>query len=268
MLTFREIFTNFRRPATALLVATTLGQGCSAEAESGPSVDELAEHLAEVQCARRSSLNCEQEPWADPTTCVAEQATTLRDLYAQAEARGRIYDPSCAESLVSVDGTLDLLECHTLCQIFHGTKAEGEACEHEGPGTDCTGSLACVDGVCRSTSESFVDEGEACSTAIGEPLCGFGLLCDRNDSGTCQPGPAEGEPCVKDIAGDPTHCGLGFFCEFEQGTCQRQIELGQPCPTGAYSNAASCKSFNCEEGVCAPSPLECMAPSNSLIGCK
>lgn len=255
-------------PATALLVATTMGLGCSVETESGPSADELAEHLAQVQCAQRSSLSCEQEPWADPTTCVTEQATTLRDLYAQAEARGRIYDPSCAESHVSVDGALDTSECHTWCQIFHGTKAEGESCEHEGPGTDCAGSLVCLDGVCRSTSLLYLDEGEECTAQIGEPLCGFGLRCDREGSGTCKPGPAEGEPCVNNSAGDPTQCGLGYFCELEQGLCQRQIDIGQPCPTGAYATAASCKSFNCEEGVCAPSPALCMFASNSLIGCK
>jgi hypothetical protein len=121
--------------------------------------------------------------------------------------------------------------------------ASGGACQ--GLGYDCGANLFCTGdadgglGVCQAPGGL----NQACSTANS---CSSPLICL---SGTCQPLPANGQPCLVQPGGPggPGECIGGDYCN-SQGKCAVIGTVGAGCdPTVGNS----CLNSYCDTGTCA-----------------
>lgn len=224
-----------------------MASACAVES-TGPTLDDVALLLAEEECASHLAGDCGEPAWPDEAACVEQRAAEIRSAYAEAEALGRRFDSACAEALTDPAPTV---HCASICSVLVGDKRLGEACSDEGPGSDCGVSLLCYDGTCvESTRFAPGAVGEPCIDEAGDflRLCRTGLYCDQTSSGTCLVGPAAGEPCI-----DGVQCGMGSFCDVDDGLCRPQLADGEPC-----SSLGECQSSTCDDGVCvAPEPFWC-----------
>jgi hypothetical protein len=244
-----------------LATAAMLALACTTEEAAGPTFEDLALRLAEVECASRLAGECGEPSWPDEQACVEQRAAELRDAYTGAEAMGRRYDPECAESLLEPTAAET---CSAVCSLFIGDKRLGEPCNDEGAGSDCDAATLCSGGTCVERSLfTPAAEGERCTNDEGASSrpCRFGLLCDQSN-GVCIIAPAEGAPCADVNSSEPVECGRGFFCELEQRVCQRLRAEGEPCDP--IRGELSCESYTCEEGMCAPlEPAWCAFESHT-----
>jgi hypothetical protein len=222
----------------------------------GPSLDELAVRMAEIECASNLAGDCGEPRWPDEAACVEQRAAELRDAYAEA-AMGHRYDPSCADTMTDPAA---LEGCAQPCSIFVGDRRLGERCVHDLHGSQCAASLACLAGVCVDASMLGPGvEGDRCH----DPGAGFfracvaGLYCDDAVTEACVVAPAIGEPCAPDLGGEPWYCGTGSYCALEDRTCRALHAVGEPCGSSG-SGVDACSSEHCEHDLCAPrQPIWC-----------
>lgn len=140
-------------------------------------------------------------------------------------------DEQCVSKQCQTSGCADAC-CEGMCVAATPPAAIGEAC-----GDGCVDGAFCdSNGVCAALKQS----GEACG---GFDECAGGLGCL---AGTCQKGPAEGEPCVE------FQCALPLACDPGTVTCEPLPGEGEACVPAAN---------NCKIGLtCSASSMTCSKP--------
>ena len=179
---------------------------------------------------------CAQGLWCDGEVCI--------DPCATAGEGEDCLNVRCAEGL----------ECQYEIDPETGD-ATAICVEPAGEGEDCS-NVSCGDGLVCRPDASFETQicvrpagaGEDCS----QLPCGNELVCAQ-DTSTCAPYPAAGEPCPQGI------CQEGAYCEMTDadppnGVCVAQKGEGESC-----ANDMECASWSCsEDGTCAPDlPIVC-----------
>jgi hypothetical protein len=129
------------------------------------------------------------------------------------------------------------------CKIVRGTVAVGHTCTTSSMCAvpDGAATSACVAGVCRELS--LLGEGAECPYPLGDvSVCDDGLYCtamERDEIGTCMPATGEGDAC-NPVKLNP-ECGLGSYCDLDDGVCRVATNFGGPsCVQGP-----ECVSFIC-----------------------
>ncbi|HEV8547829.1 MAG TPA: hypothetical protein VGQ57_02355, partial [Polyangiaceae bacterium] len=217
------------------------------------SCDAFAERL----CASAQPC-CEQSGAFDQQDCVDSFVQSVCTPTAQLAAAGIVsYDASSEDSCLAAHQRAhdvcmadwqELMAIRrdeeTSCKVVIGSVAEGQHCETDGQCAppDADGSSLCAQGVCRVVR--FLGEGAACPFPLGDvSTCDTGLFCTaeaQGDTGVCQPVTPEGEPCEK-IFLNPA-CGLGSYCDQDDGICKKATNFGGP----SCTQDNECVSFVCD----------------------
>jgi hypothetical protein len=149
------------------------------------------------------------------------------------------------------------------CHVVNGKVSEGHTCDTDArcaspDQPDATS--ACVQGVCRTIA--ILGEGAECPYPNGDvSTCDVGLYCtavDPDTVGTCEPATPEGADCAKEFLN--VECGLGSYCDLNEGVCKKATNYGGP----SCTQDTECVSFICNRAAqeCQP-PLSAAA---SLCG--
>lgn len=120
------------------------------------------------------------------------------------------------------------------CELVRGgTKGKGATCTSTqdcnlDDGLRCVKPTAAAEGQCHVPEEVAV--GESCSTAGA--VCATGTFCTTGDNNYCVKQLPLGSSCPADVA-----CEEGLRCvpaadETQPGTCQKKLDVGQPCTSG------------------------------------
>lgn len=187
---------------------------------------ELAVRFAEAMCEQRIACGC-YDPLSgpvgeDPEAATRAQCVESRRLeiehWQQEKVAGLRYDGACAQRQLhemrswgcADRGHLDLAAaaagtslCAEPCRIYTGTGARGASCDGGcGQGLRCIGRFdeQSWEYVYRC-GDPCLDGGETCGTRV----CGLDQVCRFSDA-TCQPLPAEGEPCPDYACAWPSTC--------------------------------------------------------------
>jgi hypothetical protein len=140
----------------------------------------------------------------------------------------------------------------------------------------CDDGFVCISKSCEAISKI----GEGCAVG-GEVACGDRASCvlDHDGQPRCRARAMEGAPCRADESlgddADRPRCDVdaGFGCV--KGACSK-VEwhaIGTKCSD--FDDARRCLGGACEDGVCAPLPIEgaacldgwtCLPPANCLSG--
>jgi hypothetical protein len=141
------------------------------------------------------------------------------------------------------------------CRVIDGTTEPGRGCAIDStckrPAGEATAE--CVKNVCRVIE--ILPEGAVCPFPNGAvSVCDEGLACDApglETEGHCVPAIKTGEQCDnRSLEG--TDCGLGSYCDPEDGTCKVTSNLGG----SGCAQGNECVSFECNRlaNECAPAP--------------
>jgi hypothetical protein len=285
---------------SARVVAFAFATSCTPLAED-PELTERMQRAEEVVAAHCSSTDdCECSVTVSQSGC---EATLTADWRARLQAgidRELTYDAECFDTIEAgiADAECawppddDRHPCHDHCQIFHGSKAEGESCKRfDDLVSNCAQGLLCDAGRCISPCErlSGLAVGEVCRDPVTfEELdrCADGLTC-LGQTGRCAVAPAAGEACLGGECDansycdyytgeicrarvgeggncDNASCQPGLYCAYSEGpngfsaTCRRRGEEGDPCFEADCAAGLQC---NYEQGICA-------APASAGQSCQ
>jgi hypothetical protein len=166
-------------------------------------------------------------------------------------------DGTCAAGLACAQATMT---CQTLpgadapcldnqCAAGLGCDDGTQTCKPlPGLGQPCAaGARFCADGLgCDQTTNTCVmppGDGEACALNPPDYLCGPGLGCDFQATGSfCVPLRDIGDACMTDRT-----CLPGLYCEYSTNTCSARLPQGATCNDGN----------ECQAGLeCTPSPSD------------
>jgi hypothetical protein len=130
------------------------------------------------------------------------------------------------------------------CRVIDGTTEPGRGCAIDSTCKRPPGAATaqCIKNVCRVIE--VLQEDAVCPFPSGDvSVCDDGLTCDAPGSeteGHCVPAVAPGGAC-DDTALEGTDCGLGRYCDTEEGTCKVTSNFGgSGCRQGN-----ECVSFEC-----------------------
>jgi len=253
----------------ALSLLAALGCGSDPAAPKGKGSGSNAT-LEEVQSAcnefaarlcESARPCCEQRGSFDQDACVSSFIEGVCTPSAQLAAAGIVtYDASSEDACLAAHQRAhdvcyaDWEELMALradqeasCKVVIGTVEEGRRCETDG---QCAppvgeGSSLCVKGVC--TTIRMLRAGEDCPYPLGDvSTCGLGLYCtavEQGETGTCEPATAEGDACDK-IFLNP-ECGLGSYCDLDDGLCKKATNFGGP----RCTQDNECVSFVCDRAA-------------------
>ncbi|MDD9934528.1 MAG: hypothetical protein OXT09_13040 [Myxococcales bacterium] len=188
-----------------------------------------------IECAR--GLRC-RDPNFDPLSGGVPNPVCLPPAAEDESCHGF----HCAEGLTCAGGADGLR-----CRPFEAAAAEGDSCTDE---LHCENGLGCqsdieptvqptggVAGICQAETE-----GTLCSRDVACDLSQV-CACDVPDCSagppTCQPFPAEGEPCATTLP-RILACGRGLICNPSDGRCMAPRAPGEGCND----------TLECGVGVC------------------
>lgn len=211
--------------------------------------------MATRVCQRRNACGC-----ASPT-CTVDVAAALSDMATWSKGQQLTFDPDCAAilfaraaAIVCDDQVTAIEEGCGSCNVYHGARMPGEACDLNAwalYASQCAADLACspVQQVCTGVELGVAGIGEFCfidGTTIAR--CPDNALCDSGGSGQCQLAPPPGEPCLNGA------CGGADFCN-PNNICRPKKTTGEPC-----DSLLECHSLECTANVCASTPWICRPP--------
>lgn len=235
---------------TVAIAAALVAPGCLGDASDGTLLDERLERVAQLvalHCESTEACACEV------TVAQAGCAPTLTDQWrarlVAGEERELTYDPACLDTIeAGIDGAVcawppadDRHPCHEFCQVFHGTRGEGERCDRfDDLVSDCDQGLLCDQGRCVTpcAALSGLQAGERCrdaATFTELDRCADGLAC-IGDEGRCAQAPPAGEPC---LLGE---CAADSYCDYNGSgaTCRRRVGEGANCESAACEVGLAC----------------------------
>ena len=119
----------------------------------------------------------------------------------------------------------------------------GASCAPDG--SLCREGLSCAyDGNEQFTCQPSVSDAASCHLAVpGQcPVDDFCNAIDVQTSGTCEPLPSAGRPCVLG-----NQCAAGHICvaQGQLATCQRRADVGDPCVSDAVCRSGACVAGQC-----------------------
>jgi hypothetical protein len=238
------------------------GSGGAGGTASGPSRDEVlasCTQFASELCESASECCAMTAPDSTVDTCVQEMVSQVCRPGADAVAAGlATYHPEAESDCLAahalshqtcVADWKELLELRrgiwSSCKVIRGTLMPGRGCTT--PVTcappEGIGTARCVAGTCRVVE--ILSEGAECPYPNGEvSVCDAGLYCtstERDVIGSCQPVTPTGEAC------DPVElnpeCGLGSYCDLDEGICKVAENFGGP----SCTQGTECVSFVCDD---------------------
>lgn len=148
--------------------------------------------------------------------------------------------------------SIEWASCERECQVYTGTKTEGETCIRAGRRmSTCAQGLACgADDRCHLPCDTplVIPAGGACGYSLGllHERCEVGTVCS-GDPGTCVVPQGAGDPCGRAA----TACADGAACSTEL-VCVPQFLQGQAC-----SDHDECASGVCDGACQSPDPYRC-----------
>lgn len=215
------------------------------------------------------ALGCDcNDPFADVNQCVTELNDQIEKYKADAAANGLVYDASCVDEVAARYS--DSIQCNanapatddcSFCLPVHGTQPAGAACVQYDEFNNCAQNLFCIDGVCLDPCNFIPLDGVCAVEKDGETkgtgACAKNLYCDIANTLTCKAKVAKGQPCVNfetcedGLACDGVTCEpipaegepCTFLCEPDlicDGTCKPAPGAGEPCPQGACDSDSQC----------------------------
>lgn len=250
----------WRRWLTATIAATAATaalQACVLYDQEGPTSTQLYA-LIDAHCRSATECGC-GFAGPDPDTCVPELEARWKVRAEQAQQRGLRYDAACLAGLTAEiesygcywpGGPSPL--CENFCAVFHGDRAEGDACEGDDPlASDCAQGLTCQDGTCVPPCAALLGrgQGEPCGNELWGQYddCAPGLWCSW--SGQCEPTAELDQPCLD------SECGPGLHCYWQTGTCVAAPTEGQRCDELPCAEGLSCRWEN-DQSRCLPLAAE------------
>ncbi len=264
-----QVLSGARRLTAALAFVALLGckggekdPGENLQTVDGPvAKEEAGEVTAARVCDAYEACRCGELAGVSLAGCETGLGFSWAGLTDEAESRGLTYDGECVADRINAiaargcalpdERALPFCSGET-CQVYHGTKADGEECESVGRfASDCAQGLVCL-GVCSEPCANFgvdIPEGGVCNDPDSgfAGLCAEGLLCEPQ-SGMCVRVPTDGEECLQNFV-----CAEGHWCsmEGETPTCRPTKATGDPC-----NSFQECETLNCVDGACAAAPGE------------
>jgi hypothetical protein len=244
-----------------------LAAALSCDDGDGPSFEDgWSQDFAATACtAMYQGCECPTGlPWSSAKVCEQSLGPSTRTAQNRAKTAELVFDAECAERHIDAIGALecetiedvDLLADGVSCQIYHGDKQFGDACElFAGWISDCAQGLVCAYSGrrCAQPEHPFVDlsEGAPCADENNLPLgaCPATQKCDFGTKVCATPTPL-GDPC----SGENAPCVDGWC---DAGTCAPRKEEGAACKSGLECTSASCRDEACTPDV--PTPLACFA---------
>ncbi len=249
---------------SALCVCLCFAVACDDEPDrlDGPvSESDADDEVAERVCYQYEECNCGDFAMVSLTGCETGLQFAWQASSEDAKEDGLTYDGDCLAKRLNAmldrgcakPGVGDIPYCvGETCQIFHGTKAEGEECDGGFSRSDCQQGLICL-GTCQvpcANTGVNIEEGQVCRDVDAEfaGVCAEDLLClpdtDDPNQSFCRAAPALGEDCSQAI------CAEGLFCDFQNGqVCAELVALGGDC----------IQPLQCESGTCS-TEMKCVEP--------
>ncbi len=241
----------------------------------------LCEHEKDCGCTVDDSRSCEEQAVASCASNHVERQAAIDGAIANGTI---VYRPEAIDALlarlaeqpmscdsIAADFKLDSLSASAWNGVFTGTVEAGAVCAirpgHKAVPQDCKEGLLCTawsDGTSRCVT--LVGPGEACDTgADASRRCFQRRAPDRDGefetaydlyvciptaagaaTGTCQTQLDNGQPCDAGVA-----CRSGFCTGSTPGAavCSAKLPNGEACGTGAACLSGACKR-NADGGVC------------------
>jgi hypothetical protein len=240
-------------------------------------------------CQAWLSPECPLPRYDSQGECIEHYGGRLQPWIDAADAGELVFDEACAAAKVEVLVTGESSCPAYYCSLFVGTTAQAEPCvllEHP-LASECSAGLQCADGICQPSCVVLPEGGDCTMGSWG--TCGEGLQCIFDGdtpwaSGTCEPIPGPGDPCVMSESPCPyelwcddgvcsdQYGGVGDSCattpcDVAQGycvmdVCVEPLPLGEPCLSWWQ-----CASTACVADQCTPLPDTVGAPCHHELWC-
>ncbi len=256
-----------RRMSPWMIVALGLALGC--EARSVRRICTLPESCG---CMQLNDVNSCQNSIQNDATQTQEQANSLGlafDVDCYLDRLDEVVDVLGCRSATDVAGEYEQLLLCGSCDVVHGDKPEGAACQTvqvsgfvSANAGDCAPGLRCLGGFCldacrqRAPGEpctldlsdgsttTYACAGGSCDANTGTCVAGFadGQACNYNEqcsSGWCRQAVCGGPPKLGDPCGFDGDCGDALACI--NNACASLPGAGQPCPDFRCAPGSTCQ---------------------------
>ena len=155
------------------------------------------------------------------------------------------------------------------CKIVRGFDEVGRGCstsstcrQPDGPATArCLPHPTTGDPTCQVLE--ILEEGAECRFPDGDvSVCDVGLYCTTTQLdvlGTCASATPEGQACDTSVSQN-SECGLGSYCDLDDGLCHRATNFGGP----SCTQGSECVSFRCDDSPTGGTCIEALTTAADL----